>query len=72
LPEAAHATAVVVEEHPGKTKDKRPDKNGAKKHVARFTPLPLPEELPPSLPKESPLPLPKELPPPAPKKVERW
>jgi serine/threonine-protein kinase len=71
LPEAAHVTAVVAEEaRPGKPQDKRPDKKGTKKHLARSTPLP--QELPPSLPRESPLPLPKELPPPAPKKVERW
>jgi len=73
LPEAAHATGVVVEEaHPGKTKDKRPDRKGIKRSVAQPTLPPLPKELPPSLPKESPLPLPKEPPPPAPKKVERW
>jgi serine/threonine-protein kinase len=71
LPEAAHVTAVVAEEaRSGKPKDKRPGKKGAKKYVAR--PTPLPQELPPSLPKESPLSLPKEPPPPAPKKVERW
>jgi hypothetical protein len=65
LPEAANATAVVVEEaHPGKTKDKRPGRKGIKRSVAQPTLPPLPKELPPALP--------KELPPPAPKKVERW